>query len=75
MTSAPTQWPLPGQVDPTISPCVFCRRRITIGGKPLFKSCSCKAFGPPVTIAALALGALLVLGGAWWASRQRTHLD
>ncbi len=72
MTSAPEKWPLPGQVDPAITPCAFCRRRITLGGKPLFKSCSCKAFGPPVTVAALALGAGLAVGvGVWWLSTRK----
>ncbi|WP_460582938.1 hypothetical protein [Hymenobacter arcticus] len=71
MTSAPNQWPLPGQVDPLVSPCAFCRRRLVINGKPVFKSCSCKAFGPPVTIAALVAGAVLAGAGLWWASRQR----
>ena len=33
----------------------------------MFKSCSCKAFGPPVTIVALVAGAVLAVGvGAWW---------
>jgi hypothetical protein len=45
-----------------------------VNGKQVFKSCSCKAFGPPVTIGALAFGAVLVLGGAWWAGRQSARL-
>ena len=64
------QWPLPGQVDPSLSPCAFCRRRLRINGRPVFQSCSCKAFGPGVTVGALALGALLVLGGATWLGRR-----
>ncbi|MDJ0366770.1 hypothetical protein QMK33_16570 [Hymenobacter sp. H14-R3] len=75
MTSAPNQWLLPGQVDPLISPCAFCRRRLVVGGKQVFKSCSCKAFGPPVTIAALVGGAVLAAAGWWWASRQRGRRD
>ena len=52
-------------------PCAFCRRRLRIGGKPVFASCSCQAFGPAVTVAALAAGALALLGGGmWWLSRR-----
>lgn len=70
-TNAPT-WPLPGQVAPSLTPCAFCRRRLRINGKPVFQSCSCKAFGPPVTIAALVAGAVLAAGaGAWWLARRR----
>ncbi len=65
------QWPLPGQLDPNLTPCAFCRRRLMVGGKPVFNSCSCKAFGPPVTIAALVGGAVLAAAGLWWASRRR----
>jgi hypothetical protein len=71
MTSAREKWPLPGQVDPAITPCAFCRRRLTLGGKPLFKSCSCKAFGPPVTIAALVAGAGLAMAGLWYYRRRK----
>ncbi|MGI4743216.1 MAG: hypothetical protein ACRYG7_49325 [Janthinobacterium lividum] len=70
MSSATEQWPLPGQIDPALSPCAFCRRRLLVGGKPVFTSCSCQAFGPPVTIGALALGAVLAGAGLWWAGRQ-----
>ncbi|AMR27502.1 hypothetical protein A0257_10610 [Hymenobacter psoromatis] len=70
MTTASESWPLPGQVDPNLTPCAFCRRRLRVNGKPVFQTCSCKAFGPPVTVGALALGAALVLVGAWWASRK-----
>lgn len=65
---APTpNWPLPGQVNPDLTPCAFCRRRLRVNGKPVFQTCSCKAFGPPVTIVALVAGAVLALGaGAWW---------
>jgi hypothetical protein len=69
--TAPTQWPLPGQVDPLVSPCAFCRRRLVINGKQVFKSCSCKAFGPPVTIAALVLGVVAGAGLWWWARRSK----
>ena len=71
MTSAREKWPLPGQVDPLITPCAFCRRRIMVGGKPLFKSCSCKAFGPPVTVAALVAGAGLAVAGLWYYRRRK----
>ncbi|MGI4740833.1 MAG: hypothetical protein ACRYG7_37160 [Janthinobacterium lividum] len=72
MISPAAQWPLPGQVDPKLMPCVFCRRRLRIGGKPVFANCSCQAFGPPVTVAALVAGALAVLGGSiWWLSRRK----
>ncbi|MGI4737717.1 MAG: hypothetical protein ACRYG7_21325 [Janthinobacterium lividum] len=73
MIPPPKQWPLPGQVDPRLLPCAFCRRRLRIGGKPVFASCSCQAFGPPVTVAALAAGALALLGGGiwWWCRRSR----
>ncbi|RZJ57759.1 MAG: hypothetical protein EOO55_02650 [Hymenobacter sp.] len=75
MRTANETWPLPGQVDPLVSPCAFCRRRLVVGGKQVFTSCSCKAFGPPVTIGALALGVVLVLGGAaWWAARRSERL-
>ncbi len=71
MISPANHWPLPGQIDPNLVPCAFCRRRLHVGGKPLFTSCSCKAFGPPVTIVALVAGALLALGGGiWWLSRR-----
>ncbi|MVN78328.1 hypothetical protein GO988_18515 [Hymenobacter sp. HMF4947] len=70
MFSATEQWPLPGQVDPALSPCAFCRRRIVVAGKPVFSSCSCQVFGPPVTLAALAVGAVLASASLWWASRQ-----
>ncbi|NRT18760.1 hypothetical protein HNP98_001583 [Hymenobacter sp. 9A] len=66
MTSPLEQWPLPGRVDPALSPCAFCRRRLLIGGRPVFTSCACKALGPPVTIGALALGAGLIVSGLWW---------
>jgi hypothetical protein len=71
MTSAHNQWPLPGQVDPLVSPCAFCRRRLVVNGKQVFKSCSCKAFGPSVTIVALALGAVLAGVGLWWVWAKR----
>ena len=72
MTSATERWPLPGQVDPNVTPCAFCRRRLRIGGKPVFQSCSCKAFGPSVTIAALVAGAALAVGvGAWYLARYQ----
>ena len=72
MLAPADKWPLPGQVAPALTPCAFCRRRLHIGGKPVFKSCSCKAFGPPVTIAALVAGAVLAAGvGAWWLARRR----
>ncbi|NVO32591.1 hypothetical protein [Hymenobacter lapidiphilus] len=63
------QWPLPGRVDPSLSPCAFCRRRLRINGRPVFQSCSCKAFGPGVTVGALVAGVLLVLAGAVWRGR------
>ena len=56
MVRATESWPLPGQVDPLVSPCAFCRRRLVLNGKPVFTSCSCQAFGPPVTMGALAVG-------------------
>ena len=72
MLTPTNQWPLPGQVDPNLTPCAFCRRRLHIGGKPVFQSCSCKAFGPPVTIVALVAGALAALGGGiWWLGRRK----
>lgn len=64
-------WPLPGQVDPNITPCAFCRRRLRVNGQPVFMTCSCKALGPPVTIGALVAGAVLVVGGLWWLSRRK----
>ncbi|RZK17543.1 MAG: hypothetical protein EOO56_17765 [Hymenobacter sp.] len=70
MCTAPNQWPLPGWVDPLVSPCAFCRRRLLINGKPVFKSCSCKAFGPPVTLAALGAGAMLAVGVGWLLARR-----
>ena len=66
------QWPLPGQVDPLVTPCAFCRRRLRVNGKPVFQSCSCKALGPPVTIGALVAGTAAVLVvGAWWLWRRK----
>ncbi|NML66093.1 hypothetical protein HHL22_12840 [Hymenobacter sp. RP-2-7] len=68
MLAPADKWPLPGQVDPRLTPCAFCRRRLLVNGKPVFTSCSCKAFGPPVTVAALGVGAAALLAlGAWWA--------
>lgn len=61
------QWPLPGQIDPDLMPCAFCRRRLRANGEPVFTTCSCKALGPPVTVGALAAaGAVLILAGLWW---------
>ena len=65
------QWPLPGQTDPGLTPCAFCRRRLRRNGRPLFRSCSCKSFGPDVTIGALAAGAALVVVGGWLWWRKR----
>lgn len=71
MISPANPLPLPGQIDPHLVPCAFCRRRLYIGGKPVFTSCSCKAFGPPVTVVALVAGTLLALGGGiWWLSQR-----
>ncbi|MET4107283.1 hypothetical protein [Hymenobacter sp. UYP22] len=64
------KWPLPGQVDPDLTPCAFCRRRLRVNGKPVFTTCSCKAFGPPVTVGALLAGAGLVAAGAIWYLRR-----
>jgi len=73
MTSTHEKWPLPGQIDPALTPCAFCRRRLVVNGQPVFQSCSCKAFGPPVTIAALVAGAALAVGvGAWWLARRQS---
>ncbi|MDO7873457.1 hypothetical protein Q5H93_01850 [Hymenobacter sp. ASUV-10] len=69
MTDFREQWPLPGQIDPNITPCAFCRRRIRVQGQPIFQTCSCKAFGPPVTIGALVAGAVLALAGLWWLAK------
>jgi len=71
MLSPANQWPLPGQVAPLLMPCAFCRRRLVVNGKQVFKSCSCQAFGPSVTVAALAAGALALLGSAWWLGRRK----
>ena len=72
MLSPNEKWPLPGQIDPNLTPCAFCRRRLKIDGRQVFETCSCKALGPPVTIGALVAGAVLVLGaGAWWLGRRR----
>ena len=60
------QWPLPGQTDPNLTPCAFCRRRLKSDGQPVFMTCSCKALGPSVTIGALAVGAVLLAGSLWW---------
>ena len=65
------QWPLPGQTDPNLTPCAFCRRRLRVNGEPLFLTCSCKALGPPVTVGALVAGATLALVGGWWLARRR----
>ncbi|WP_156176020.1 hypothetical protein [Hymenobacter terrenus] len=70
MTSPLKEWPLPGQVDPNLRPCAFCRRRLRFNGRPVFASCSCKALGPPVTIGALVGGAVLVVVGVWWWARR-----
>ncbi|MDQ2793384.1 MAG: hypothetical protein M3Y12_05180 [Bacteroidota bacterium] len=67
------QWPLPGELDPNLTPCAFCRRRLRVNGQPVFTSCSCKALGPPVTIGALAAAgaALLFVAGVWWFRRRK----
>lgn len=70
MTNLRKQWPLPGQVNPNITPCAFCRRRIRVNGQPIFQTCSCKALGPPVTIGALAAGAVLVAAALWWLAKR-----
>jgi hypothetical protein len=70
MTDLREKWPLPGQIDPNITPCAFCRRRIRVQGQPVFQTCSCKALGPPVTIGALATGAVLALAGLWWLAKR-----
>jgi len=64
------EWPLPGQIDPALTPCALCRRRLIVNGKQVFKSCSCKTFGPPVTVVALLAGAVLVVA-TWWALTQK----
>lgn len=67
------QWPLPGQVDPLVTPCAFCRLRLRVNGQPVFTTCSCKALGPPVTIGALAAtgaGVVLLVGAVWWSRRK-----
>jgi hypothetical protein len=61
------EWPLPGQVDPDITPCAFCRRRLHVNGGPIFITCSCKTMGPSVTIGALAVGAVALVAAAVWA--------
>jgi hypothetical protein len=63
MASSVKQWPLPGQVDPRLMPCTFCRRRLRVNGRAVLASCSCQAFGPLVTIGALVVGAGLVVTG------------
>lgn len=67
------QWPLPGQIDPLLTPCALCRRRLLVDGKPVFATCSCKALGPSVTIGALVAGAaaVLVVGAWWWGWARR----
>ena len=66
------KWPLPGQVDPNLTPCAFCRRRLLVNGKPVFTSCSCKTDGPPATVAKLAAWAtVLAVGALWWRSRRK----
>lgn len=71
MPSFSPEWPLPGQVAPELMPCAFCRRRLRFNGKPVFTNCSCKAFGPPVTIGALLAGAVLVAAGTIWVLRRK----
>ncbi|MCA8832459.1 hypothetical protein [Hymenobacter pini] len=71
MQPSSQKWPMPGQVDPNITPCAFCRHRLRINGQPVFASCSCKAFGPPVTIGALVAGGALVAVGMLWLWRRK----
>lgn len=71
MLTPNNSWPLPGQVDPAITPCAFCRRRLVVNGRQVFQSCSCKAFGPPVTIAALVTGAVAAVAGLAWVLYQK----
>ena len=66
------QWPLPGQLDPNLTPCALCCRRLRVNGQLVFTTCSCKALGPPVTIGALVAGAVLLVAGVWrWRWRWR----
>ena len=66
------QWPLPGQLDPNLTPCALCRRRLRVNGQLVFTTCSCKALGPPVTIGALVAGAVLLVAGVWrWRGRKQ----
>lgn len=67
----PKQWPLPGQADPNLTPCAFCRRRLRVNGRPVFASCSCKADGPRATVAKLVAGAAVLAVGLWWWARRR----
>ena len=72
MSAFSEKYPLPGQLDPHLTPCAFCRRRLMVNGQPVFTTCSCKTFGPGVTVGALAAAGVAVLaGGLWWWARRR----
>ena len=71
MPSFREKYPLPGQLDPHLTPCAFCRRRLVVNGRPVFTTCSCKELGPPVTIRGLAAGVALLAGGLWWLARRQ----
>ena len=64
-------WPLPGQVDPNLTPCALCRRRLLVHGKPVFTSCSCKTDGPRATVAKLAAWAVVFAVGMLWVRRRK----
>lgn len=65
------EWPLPGRIDPHLTPCALCRRRLLVNGQPVFTTCSCQALGPSVTIGVVATGTMvLVAMGLWWCSRR-----
>ena len=66
LESAPTQ-----RAD--APPCLVCRRRIRVGGVPLFATCTCLEYGRGVTVAALAVTGLLFLVAAVLAARPVTE--
>ena len=44
---------------PVLSPCLVCRRRLRVHGKPVFDTCLCLSRGRSATVATLATTAFV----------------
>ncbi|MBC8142954.1 MAG: hypothetical protein H7Y38_16140 [Armatimonadetes bacterium] len=54
---------------PALSPCLVCRRRLRIGGKPVFDTCFCLRHGRGATVLSLAASAVLLAALAVFVAR------